>query len=85
MRGLSSQSNIFVYMANVTKNYKIEGMHCGACSTGVEMFLGNTEGVISAKVDYKGKHGVVEYDDAKINDQAIIDAIKELGYSAATG
>lgn len=72
-------------MATVKKNYQIEGMHCGACSTGIEMFLNNTEGVISAKVDYKAKQGVFEYDDAVTNDQAIIDAIKELGYSAVAG
>ena len=69
-------------MATVKKNYAIEGMHCGACSTGIEMFLGNTEGVVSAQIDYKAKLGVVEYDDEKINDQAILDAVKELGYSA---
>ena len=46
------------------------------------MFLSNTDGVFSAKVDYNGKQGVVEYDEAQINDQGIIDAIKELGYSA---
>ena len=69
-------------MATMMKSYAIEGMHCGACSTGIEMFLGNTDGVVSAKVDYNGKQGVVEYDDTQINDQGIIDAIKELGYSA---
>ena len=69
-------------MATVKKNYAIEGMHCGACSTGIEMYLSNTEGIISAVVDYKGRQGVVEYDDSKTNDQAIIAAITELGYSA---
>src|SRR3989344_2074103 len=29
-------------MATVKKTYDIEGMHCGACSTGLEMFLSNT-------------------------------------------
>jgi len=69
-------------MATVKKTYAIEGMHCGACSTGIEMFLGNTEGVVSATVDYEGKQGVVEYDDTKLDDQKIIDAVKEIGYSA---
>lgn len=72
-------------MATVTGNFKINGMHCGACSTGIEMFLGNTEGVTSAKVDYEGKYGVIEYDDTKINEQAIIAGIQELGYSATAG
>lgn len=69
-------------MATVQKTYTIEGMHCGACSTGIEMLLGNTDGVLSAAVDYNAKRGVVEYDDAKINDAGIIKNIQELGYSA---
>lgn len=69
-------------MATVKKNYTIEGMHCGACSTGIEMYLGNTEGVKSITVDYEAKKGEIEYDDAVISDQKIIEAIKEVGYSA---
>ncbi len=69
-------------MAVVKKTFAIEGMHCGACSTGIEMFLSNTEGVVSAKVDYNSKQGVVEYDETKTNDQGIINVVKEAGFSA---
>ena len=43
----------------IKKMFDIEGMHCGACSTGIEMFLSNTEGVTSAKVDYDTKKATV--------------------------
>lgn len=66
----------------VKKIYNIEGMHCGACSTGIELFLGNTEGVKSAKVNYETKKGEVEYDEAKLKDEDIIKTIEEAGFKA---
>ena len=67
----------------IKKQFNIEGMHCGACSTGIEMFLSNTEGVISAKVDYNSKKADVEYDDSKIKDSDIIKTVEEAGFKAA--
>ena len=64
------------------KFYNIEGMHCGACSTGIEMFLANTEGVKSAKVSYEEKKAEVEYDENKVNDDKVIKAIEEAGFKA---
>ena len=66
----------------IKKNYNIEGMHCGACSTGIEMFLANTEGVKSAKVSYEEKKAEVEYDENKINDKKVIETIEEAGFKA---
>lgn len=61
---------------------KIEGMHCGACATGIQMLLTTTEGVKSAAVDYTGKKGEVEFDPAKVTKEKIITVIGELGYTA---
>ena len=66
----------------VKKLFNIEGMHCGACSAGIEMFLSNTEGVISAKVDYNTKKADVEYNDLKIKDSDIIKTVEEAGFKA---
>ena len=66
----------------VKKTFDVEGMHCGACSTGIEMFLSNTEGVASAKVDYDTKKAVVEYDEAKMDDTKVIATIEEAGFKA---
>lgn len=64
------------------KIYTIEGMHCGACATGIEMFLANTEGVSSAKVLFEEKKAEVEYDEIKANDEQVIKAIEEAGFKA---
>ncbi|MEK7519882.1 MAG: heavy-metal-associated domain-containing protein [Patescibacteria group bacterium] len=66
----------------VKKTYDIDGMHCGACATVIELFLANTEGVKSAKVVWDAKKGEVEYDETKVKDEDIITTIKEAGFDA---
>ena len=68
-------------MAIIKKKYDVGGMHCGACATGIQMYLSNTEGVKSVSVDYNTKKAEVEYDDAKINDDGISKNVTELGYT----
>lgn len=62
---------------------KIEGMHCGACATGIQMLTSQIDGVASAFVDYEGKKGTFEFDPAKTSKEAIIKSIAELGYQAS--
>ncbi len=44
----------------------IEGMHYGACATGIQMVTSSLDGVQSVFVDYDGKKGVWEIDPTKI-------------------
>ncbi|MEK9148317.1 MAG: heavy-metal-associated domain-containing protein [Patescibacteria group bacterium] len=60
----------------------IEGMHCGACAAGIQMFVSQMDGVKSVFVDYAGKKGAVEFDSAKVKKEDIVKAIAELGYKA---
>lgn len=60
----------------------IEGMHCGACATGIQMLVSQMEGVGSAFVDYEGKKGIFEFDPAKVSGEKIIKEIEGLGYKA---
>lgn len=62
---------------------KIEGMHCGACATGIQMLTSQMDGVSSSFVDYEGKKGTFEFDLAKVTKEQIIKAIAELGYTAS--
>lgn len=61
---------------------KIEGMHCGACATGIQMLVSQMDGVKSVFVDYGGKKGTVEFDPAKVSKEDIVREISTLGYSA---
>ena len=62
---------------------KIDGMHCGSCAVGIQMFTTQMDGVSSAKVDYKGKKGIFEFDPSKVTQEKIVAAIAELGYRAS--
>lgn len=61
----------------------IEGMHCGACATGIQMFVSQIAGVLTVFVDYDTKKGTFEFDPEKATKEQIIKAIEELGYKAS--
>lgn len=60
----------------------IEGMHCGACATGIQMVTSGIDGVSSSFVDLKGKKGTIEYDAEKVTPDQIIAEIGKLEYKA---
>jgi copper chaperone CopZ len=62
---------------------KIEGMHCGACATGIQMLTSSMDGVKEVFVDYEKKFGTFEFDETKVTKEQIIASIKELGYTAS--
>ena len=64
-------------------DFKIEGMHCGACATGIQMITSGVDGVKSSFVDYEGKKGTVEFDETKTSKEVIFKAVEELGYKAS--
>jgi len=61
---------------------KIDGMHCGACAAGIQMFVSQMDGVQSVFVDYAGKKGTVEFNPQQVTKEQIVKAIGELGYKA---
>lgn len=61
---------------------KIEGMHCNACATGIDMLLSSKDGVLETSTDYSLKESQVEFDDTKIKIDDIKKTIEELGYKA---
>ncbi len=60
----------------------IEGMHCGACATGIQMLVSQMDGVSNISVDYDKKSGELEFDEAKVKKEDIFKGIAELGYTA---
>jgi len=60
----------------------IEGMHCGACATGIQMVTEGVDGVQKVFVSYDAKNGDWEYDDEKTTKEAIVKEIEGLGYKA---
>ena len=66
----------------VTSLFKVEGMTCGGCEVGVRMKVKKLAGVEKVEASYEKKQARVTYDPKVLTPQRIIEAIKELGYSA---
>ncbi|WP_165008830.1 heavy-metal-associated domain-containing protein [Neisseria yangbaofengii] len=68
-------------MESITLN--VEGMTCGGCVKSVTRILENTDGVAKAEVSLENKSAVIEFDAAKTNVDALIEAIGDGGFDAS--
>ncbi|MGH9362334.1 MAG: heavy-metal-associated domain-containing protein [Thermoanaerobaculia bacterium] len=66
----------------VTAVFKVEGMTCGGCETGVRVKVKKLDGVEEVEASYEKKRARVTYDPRVVTPKRIIEAIEELGYSA---
>ena len=75
--------NYLIIMAKtVTKKFKICDMHCVSCAMNIDFDLEDTEGVKKTSTSYAKSECVVEYEEEKLNENEIIDIIKNTGYKA---
>jgi Cu+-exporting ATPase len=65
------------------KTFKISGMHCTSCTLEIDDALEEMGGVEESNTHYVKAQTEVKYDDSKISDKKIIDAIKKVGYTAS--
>ena len=65
-------------MANKTIN--VEGMTCGHCKSSVEGALNKLAGVSSAEVDLEENQVAVQYDEGKVSENDLNNAIEDQGY-----
>lgn len=62
----------------------VTGMHCANCSTTIERNLRKLDGVAEANVNYATEKATVVFDADVLNEDAVIDKIKDVGYGVAT-
>ncbi len=60
--------------------FKVEGMTCESCATGLEFTLRRKPGVIDAQVDYEEARAMVKYDPSKTDPKQIQQWINQTGY-----
>ena len=65
------------------QKFQIQGMSCVGCAMTIDDAVENLPGVRSASTNYARQIAEVEFDEKKVNTQAIIKAIAEAGYQAA--
>ncbi len=64
------------------KRFQIRGMHCVGCAMTVDGALEDLPGVKSARTNYARQIAEVEYDERKVTDTRLIEAIQAAGYQA---
>ncbi len=64
----------------IKQQFKIQGMHCVGCAMTIDGAVEDLPGVKSASTNYKRQVAVVEYDEAKLTEVEILQAIQDAGY-----
>jgi mercuric ion binding protein len=67
-----------------TAQIKVSGMTCGACAVSVKRGLEKTEGVKSAEVSAEKGLAIVTYEDSRVTEQQLRDAISKTGFKVET-
>ena len=62
------------------KTYTIPNMSCPMCVMHLEALEDELQGVLSVRANYKKQRMEVEFDEARISEQEICQAVVELGY-----
>jgi len=84
VRGAGAKFDAAVYVPSLTPRtvlLEIEGMSCAKnCARKVQQALRETEGVVSASVDFAAKTATVEVDpDGHFNDEALLEVVRGAG------
>jgi copper chaperone len=70
-------------MAMQKEIFQVEGMSCNHCKMAVENAVKKLPGMLLAEVDLAAKTLQVEYDDEKIKQEKIRQAVEETGFEVA--
>lgn len=62
--------------------FKVEGMTCAACASGLKATLSREKGVLAAEVNYEKTTARISFDPSKTSVEKLITAIGQLGYVA---
>lgn len=71
-------------MSETTAILKVSGMHCRSCSALIDMTVDELDGVSSVRTDHESGETVVTFDPDAVTIDAIIEAIRGVGYEAET-
>lgn len=62
------------------KTYKVTGMHCAACSSGIERFLSRQDGIDYVSVNLTTEKMLVKFDESVISSKDIISLVQKMMY-----
>jgi len=73
---------IGVSAATKTVTIKVQGMHCGGCSSSVAKALKATQGVEDVQVSLEKGEAVIKYDDQQVSVAKLRQVINDTGFKA---
>lgn len=69
-------------VSNATNCFRVTGMHCKGCASGIASELRRTPGVARADVSLTNGTAVVVLDTNRVSSEALVRVIREAGYDA---
>jgi Cu+-exporting ATPase len=64
-------------------SFSIQGMHCANCALAIEKAFAKTEGIANTAINLPLEKGFVSYDPDLMDDQKVLDVVKNAGYTAS--
>ncbi|MBX3082118.1 MAG: heavy-metal-associated domain-containing protein [Anaerolineae bacterium] len=65
--------------------FTVKGMHCVGCAMSVDSALEDVPGVKSAAANYAKQFVEIEYDEKKVAETDMVEAVKQAGYTLVLG
>jgi copper chaperone CopZ len=66
----------------IKKTFKVSDMTCSNCAMKLESLEDTLDGVKEINASYHRLEMVIEYDESKLTDEQIVNAVKKKGYTA---
>jgi copper chaperone CopZ len=66
----------------VKKTFRVTDMHCTNCAMKIEELEDDLPGVRQVSASYHKMQMTVEYDEARVSEAQILEAVKSKGYTA---
>ena len=67
----------------VKKIFRVDGMHCSNCAMNIEGIEDDLPGIKQISASYQKGQMVVEFDEAMVSENQILEAVKERGYQVS--
>jgi copper chaperone CopZ len=66
----------------IKKTFRVTDMHCTNCAMRIEEIEDNLPGVKQVSASYQKMQMIVEYDDSRVSEDQILEAVQRKGYTA---
>ena len=66
----------------IKKTFRVSDMHCPNCAMTLEGIEDDLPGIRQISASYQKMQMTVEYDEAKVSETQILEAVKSKGYTA---